>query len=349
MNNEVEINSTEVEFVTKNGVKINGLSNIDNNHDVHYLIYKVTNLVNGMYYIGQHQTKNPCDEYMGSGLMLENAKNKYGIEKFVKTIMFDFATRDEMLKKEIELVQPENCYHNNPMCYNLAVGGQVGNLGPEVSRRISEAVTGEKNGMYGKKLSKETLKKISDKLKGHPNYTHKGWHQSDDAKKRISDKSKGKKLSMEEKAKIREARLHQKNLNLCGMLNKRWYYNPHTGEECAFNVDDIIDSEWVRGRKPLAMKGKIYCTNGVKDLLVDSIYDIPAGYHRGRKTKQAYTESRNKKISEKLRGRKVSDETCQKIRASIIGRHWYNNGIKERQTFICPDGWTKGKLKRRNS
>ena len=238
MNREVENNSTEVEFVTKNGVKINGLSNIDNNHDIHYLIYKVTNLVNGMYYIGQHQTKNPCDEYMGSGLMLENAKSKYGIDKFVKTIMFDFATRDEMLKKEIELVQPENCFHSNPMCYNLAVGGQGGNLGPEVSRRISEAVAGEKNGMYGKKLSKETLKKISDKLKGHPNYTHKGWHQSNDTRRKISESHMG---------------------------------ITHT------------------------------------------------------------------------------EETKEKLRNLVLGRHWYNNGIEESQTFTCPDGWIRGRLKTRKT
>lgn len=238
MNNKVEIDSTKVEFVTKNGVKINGLANIDDQREIHYLIYKVTNLVNGMYYIGQHQTKNPCDEYMGSGLMLENAKNKYGIEKFVKTIMFDFATRDEMLKKEIELVQPKDCYHSNPMCYNLATGGQGGNLGPEVSRRISEAVSGEKNGMYGKKLTNKTLKKISDKLKGHPNYTHKGWHQSNDTRRRISESHMG---------------------------------ITHT------------------------------------------------------------------------------EETKEKLRNLVLGRHWYNNGIEESQTFTCPDGWIRGRLKTRKT
>ena len=133
------------------------------------------------------------------------------------------------------------------------------------------------------------------------------------------------------------------------MSNKSWYYNPHTGEEHVFNESDVIGVEWIRGRKLLNMKGKIYCTNGIIDLLVNSVSDIPDGFHRGRKTKPSYTESRNRKISEKLRGRKVSEETKRKLRKSILGRHWYNNGIEELQTFTCPDGWIRGRLKTRKT
>ena len=78
--------SSNIELVTENGIQINGLLNVVENQEIHYLVYKITNLVNGKYYIGQHQTKNPYDDYMGSGLMLENAKAKYGINNFVKTI-----------------------------------------------------------------------------------------------------------------------------------------------------------------------------------------------------------------------------------------------------------------------
>ena len=49
-------------------------------------IYKITNKTNGKWYIGSHEgyRKN----YMGSGVALNNAYQKYGIENFTKEILF---------------------------------------------------------------------------------------------------------------------------------------------------------------------------------------------------------------------------------------------------------------------
>ena len=43
----------------------------------HY-IYLITNDINGKYYKGVHSTKDLNDGYLGSGTVLENAKQKYG-------------------------------------------------------------------------------------------------------------------------------------------------------------------------------------------------------------------------------------------------------------------------------
>ena len=45
-------------------------------------IYKMTNLVNGKIYIGQHVTDNLKDGYRGSGIVLKNALKKYGRSNF---------------------------------------------------------------------------------------------------------------------------------------------------------------------------------------------------------------------------------------------------------------------------
>lgn len=46
---------------------------------MHYLVYKITNKLNGMIYIGKHQTRNMMDAYMGSGTYLRRALAKYGV------------------------------------------------------------------------------------------------------------------------------------------------------------------------------------------------------------------------------------------------------------------------------
>ena len=45
-------------------------------------------------------------------------------------------------------------------------------------------------------------------------------------------------------------------------------------------------------------------------------------------------------------GKKHSDETRKKLSDAIKGRHWYNNGIVQIQSFECPIGFTKGRLKK---
>lgn len=43
-----------------------------------YAIYKITNQIDGKFYIGSHKTKDLNDVYMGSGKYLIHAQKKYG-------------------------------------------------------------------------------------------------------------------------------------------------------------------------------------------------------------------------------------------------------------------------------
>ena len=90
----------------------------------HYLIYKITNLVNNKIYIGAHQTENINDNYMGSGKYLKRAQQKYGIDKFKKEILFECKSSDEMYQKEAEIVDEEFVARLDT--YNLKVGGDGG-------------------------------------------------------------------------------------------------------------------------------------------------------------------------------------------------------------------------------
>jgi GIY-YIG catalytic domain len=145
-----------------------------------YTIYKITNQVNGKYYIGKHQTKKLNDNYMGSGELLKRAITKYGIENFKKEILHIFDNELEMNAKEKELVLV------NESTYNLNQGGHGGfsyinehglNWSYEKNCRISNLVKkketykkighqqGSKNSQYGKPKSEKTKQKIRETLK----------------------------------------------------------------------------------------------------------------------------------------------------------------------------------------
>lgn len=87
---------------------------------MHYTVYKITNKLNGKFYIGKHQTQDLNDGYMGSGKLLKYAIKKYGIENFSKEILHIFETEEEMNAKEKELVILSED------SYNLCEGGKGG-------------------------------------------------------------------------------------------------------------------------------------------------------------------------------------------------------------------------------
>ena len=89
-----------------------------------YLIYKITNKINGKIYVGKHQTSDINDDYMGSGKILHRAFNKYGIENFEKEILFKCSSLEEMNQKEKEIVNEE--FIKREDTYNLKIGGEGG-------------------------------------------------------------------------------------------------------------------------------------------------------------------------------------------------------------------------------
>lgn len=146
---------------------------------VHYT-YKTTNLVNGHYYLGMHsQDLSKPDNYLGSGKALKVAIKKYGRDNFKKEIIKYFNSREELCQGEIELITDQVILDHNS--YNMKPGGQGGSDGlSEISKaKISKAnkgrLVGDKNPMWGKTHTKETIEKTRSKhsLWGKP--STQGW------------------------------------------------------------------------------------------------------------------------------------------------------------------------------
>ena len=87
----------------------------------HYLIYEIKNKLNGMIYVGKHVTDDINDSYMGSGLRIKRAIEKYGVENFEKTILFECSSEEEMNKKEAEIVNEDFIARDD--VYNIEIGG----------------------------------------------------------------------------------------------------------------------------------------------------------------------------------------------------------------------------------
>jgi group I intron endonuclease len=82
------------------------------------IIYKTTNLINGNFYIGQDSKNNP--EYLGSGLLLNKALKKYGRDNFLKEIIEQCNSKEQLNLREIFWIS-----ELKPL-YNIAKGGNGG-------------------------------------------------------------------------------------------------------------------------------------------------------------------------------------------------------------------------------
>ena len=91
---------------------------------MYYLIYKITNKLDNKIYIGKHKTETKDDDYFGSGLLLGRAVEKHGKENFVKELLFECNSLDEMNQREIDIVDEE--FIARPDTYNIMLGGQGG-------------------------------------------------------------------------------------------------------------------------------------------------------------------------------------------------------------------------------
>lgn len=172
-------------------------------------IYLTTNLLNGKIYVGMHRVKNDRkdDAYIGSGVALKRAIEKYGLSNFSNIVL-------EWCKDENELVTQEKYWiqkldaQNKSVGYNMKDGG-IGGFNIDVSgennpmfgvhrygadnpnygnHRTAESRLqqrnsiakngghhGNKNPMYGRLHSKESKKKMSENHKTvRPNQGKRG-------------------------------------------------------------------------------------------------------------------------------------------------------------------------------
>lgn len=198
-------------------------------------IYKITNKINGKFYIGSAVN---CFQrwYKKYNNHLESAFKKYGRENFTFEILEEVEDKSKLLEREQIYLDTMKPYIPD-IGYNLCetAGSRIGQkASDETRKKLSEA--------RKKRITKpETCQKISDSLKGreiewadkiaeantgenHYNFggtltdEHKekisksllGINRSEETKKKMSEAKKGRKFSEEHKQRLSEAAKNRK-------------------------------------------------------------------------------------------------------------------------------------------
>jgi hypothetical protein len=200
----------------------------------HYYIYKTTNLINGKYYFGMHCTDNLNDGYIGSGTQLKRSIIKHGKENFKTEILEFLPTKEELIKREKEIINEEIL--NDPNSMNLQPGGGGGLTTDEHKRNFFRA-----GGLATLHLLKKYRENHFNKMKSDIEY-----------RKKYIDKIKGnrswlgKNHKEETKNKIGVANSIKQKGDLNSQFGTCWITNGTENKKV--KKEDTIPEGWKLGR-----------------------------------------------------------------------------------------------------
>ena len=147
---------------------MSNVENVINNYMS--IIYKTTNIKNGKIYVGKDKINNP--NYIGSGVILEQAIQKYGRQSFQKEILEECDDSVVDIREIYWIAKLKST--DNRIGYNITNGGSGGDTTtnhPNKKDIVNKRNSGIKN--WHKSLSESERsargKKISDSKKGKSN------------------------------------------------------------------------------------------------------------------------------------------------------------------------------------
>ena len=179
-------------------------------------IYKITNLKNQKFYIGQSKDLNNREHNHFYQLernehhneILQNSFNKHGKENFIFEVLEEIDS-DYLSDREKYWLD----FHgglNNKKIYNMK-NPLTNEYSDYTKVKVSKIMLGENNPNFGNKWTDEQKENLSKKKKGKTLEERIGTEKSKLAKEKMSKSQKGRKHPEEVKEKIRQANIGDKN------------------------------------------------------------------------------------------------------------------------------------------
>ena len=159
-------------------------------------IYKTTCTISNRYYVGMHSTNDLEDGYLGSGMKLWQSVDYYGKENHVCEKLEFFETRKELSEREAKIVDEK--FLNDPLCMNLALGGQGGIRNEDHAKKFHAA--------GGKKVFQMLGQRHNERLKSDPEYKKKYSKTISGVRKGSKNGFYGRKHSLITKAKMKDSK-----------------------------------------------------------------------------------------------------------------------------------------------
>lgn len=206
-------------------------------------IYKITNIINGQYYVGMHSTDDLEDGYFGSGKRLRRSIKKYGKENFKIEILEFLENRKELVKREKDIVNEDFIKH--PLCMNIQIGGEGGFNG--------------KNGFLNKETAikgRLTVNKILlERFKTDINYRNKCIKNiSDGLKKKYKNDPESHPWNDKKHTEATKIKMSQSNTHQVGNNNSQfgtcWITKDDVNKKIKKEeLNNYLKTGWMQGRK----------------------------------------------------------------------------------------------------
>lgn len=241
-------------------------------------IYKIQNIVTGDIYIGcshdiekrfkQHRNKLKKGNHQNRHL--QNSVNKYGLENFTFEVIFESYCEEYVLKnleslfiwsedpkKLYNIFVPED-FQSESINYldfqerkvtawreTVTKNGGLPRRTPELKQRQSEAVSGEKNGFFGKKHTEETIENLRAKAKDRwsspqerllQSQRRKDFFKDPKNRAKVGEKSRGRKHSEKSKQERSKRFSGSKNPNATPFILNGVKYGSFVEAEKALGI-----------------------------------------------------------------------------------------------------------------